>query len=260
MEINPFEKITVSKLDSVTTINHRKGVTADIKNRFAFGVSFCLSGKITYTHNGKKYVSDPNHAIFHPKSQTYNLRCDESGEFLVLNFQCTEDFCHTEFRALKISTLVPYINDYNTLRHLQLIKKSDSQIKSLAVLYSILSRLAAESQGDNLNPFLLKALLHIETNLDNPLLDVSHLAEALGISEIYLRKLFTHTLEVSPKQYLTDLRMSKAKQLLKNSCTPITQIAENCGYLSIYHFSRAFKNATGYSPSKYREQHSQPIL
>lgn len=256
MEINPFEKITVNRLDSVTTIKHTKGTSAKIKNRYAFGVSFCLSGQITYTIDGKKYVSDPNHAIFHPKGQTYDLRCDESGEFIVINFQCAEDFQPTEFHKAKINSLTPYINDYNTLHHLQLIKKSDSRIKSLSVLYSILSQLAAESQEQNINTHLATALNTIENNLQDPQLDIIKIAEISSVSDVYLRKLFNKTFGVSPKQYLTDLRISKAKQLLKNTQLSITEVAERCGYWSIYHFSRAFKTATGHSPTEYRSKQS----
>jgi AraC-like DNA-binding protein len=256
MPNNPFERITVSKTESVSTIKHQRGATVTIENRFAYGVSFCISGKITYTHNGKKYVSDPSHAIFHPKGQSYTFRCDESGEFLVINFQCTEDFNSTEFYSANISSLALYVNDYNTLERLQLLKKSDSRIKSLAVLYSILSRLAAESQNQNINTYLATALITIENNLQDPMLDVTRLAEISGISEVYLRKLFSKTLGVSPKQYLIDLRMSKAKQLLKNTQLPITQISEKCGYQNIYHFSRTFKATTGYSPTEYRSKNS----
>ncbi len=260
MRINPFENITVEDMSSLSTVKRSKGETILVKNRFAHAVSFCLSGKITYTMGGKRYVSDPQHAILLPQGQSYTLHCDESGEFPVINFYATERFCPNEFFTVNLSNPAPYISDYGELQHLALLKKSDSRIRSLSVFYGILSRLAVETQNRDINPFLATALMHIEENLANPEFDISTLSKISNASEVYLRKLFNRTFKVSPKQYLTDLRLAKAKQLLKNSSTSVTKIAEDCGYSSIYHFSRAFKSATGYTPTEYRAQQSKMLL
>ncbi len=260
MAINPFEELTVSKLGSLTTVKRTKGETLFVNHRFAYAVSFCLSGRLTYTHNGKKFVSDPDHAILLPKGQNYMLHCNESGEFPVINFYATDSFCPTEFYTVKLGNLTPYINDYNTLQHLDLLKKSTCRIKSLAVFYSILSRLASETKPYEHNRTLALAVEHIENNISDPQLDIAVLADITHISEVFLRRLFKNELGISPKQYIIQLRLSKAKQLLISSGLPISQVAEDCGYSSIYHFSRAFKASTGYTPSEYRSQQSQLML
>ena len=64
--------------------------------------------------------------------------------------------------------------------------------------------------------------------------------------------MFTQNFGVSPKQYLIDMRIKLAKQLLLEDEKLISDIAESCGFGSVYHFSRTFKQATGMSPTEYR--------
>ena len=69
------------------------------------------------------------------------------------------------------------------------------------------------------------------------------------------KKLFARYLGQSPRQYLLQRRLDIARILLRNPNIPIGKVAENCGFSSIYHFSRAFHTAEGCSPSDYRAAH-----
>ncbi len=258
--MNPFEKVTVSDIGSLTTVLRTKGEVFRVVHRTSYAISFCLSGKITYIHKGKRYVSDPEHAILLPQGQDYELHCNATGHFPVINFNCTDDFCPGEFYSVNISNIEPYLNDYETLQHLAMLRKTDYRVKSLAVLYDIVSRLASEAKPLSFNPILSPAIEYIEANIDKTDLGLTTLAHVSRISEVYLRRLFNREFGISPKQYITRLRVSRAKQLLKNTGTPISQVAEECGYSSVYHFSRAFKASTGYTPSEYRIQQSQLML
>ena len=258
--MNPFEKITIRNIGSLTTVPRTKGEAFHVVCRSSFALSFSLSGRLTYVHNNQKFVSDPGHAILLPQYQTYDLHCNITGEFPVINFYCTEDYIPDEFYTVPISNIEPYLNDYETLQHLAMLRKSDYRIKSLSVLYDMVSRLAGEARPSSCNPALTPAIEYIENNIDNPDLSMSVLSTVSRISEVYLRRLFNREFGVSPKQYITQLRISRAKQLLKNSGTSVGQVAEDCGYSSVYHFSRAFKIATGYTPSEYRNRQSQLML
>lgn len=78
------------------------------------------------------------------------------------------------------------------------------------------------------------------------------IAKRLGISRITLFRQFKSAYGISPKQYLDNIRMKKACQLLKCSRIPIKQIAFDCGYKSIQHFSRIFRSFYELSPRAYR--------
>ena len=80
------------------------------------------------------------------------------------------------------------------------------------------------------------------------------MAKAAGISTVYFRKLFTAAYGISPAAYVQNLRINKAKDMLKSDYGSITDIALSLGYSDIYDFSRVFKRLTGISPAAYAKQ------
>ena len=101
------------------------------------------------------------------------------------------------------------------------------------------------------------ALNYIEQNLDEKLtLDL--LAERVSISKYYLCRLFVKHLDITPRQYIIEQRIDKAKQLLKQKPSmQIVDIALNCGFASHSHFNRQFNRNTGMSPKSYRNSYNQ---
>lgn len=79
-------------------------------------------------------------------------------------------------------------------------------------------------------------------------------AEHIGISPYYLSKLFKEQFSINFIDYITQLRMEKAKDLMKNPDTSLKEICYNVGYKDPNYFSRVFKKTTGFSPSKYRRR------
>ncbi|WP_144162320.1 DNA-3-methyladenine glycosylase 2 family protein [Shewanella algae] len=81
---------------------------------------------------------------------------------------------------------------------------------------------------------------------------VEHLAQRLGISSRYLRKLFVQALGLSPKQYAAFQQLMFAKQLLHQTRLPITQVALAAGYTSIRRFNEVFQSQLQLTPSALR--------
>jgi AraC-like DNA-binding protein len=81
---------------------------------------------------------------------------------------------------------------------------------------------------------------------------VKAMARSLGISASHLRARFRASCGVSLGRHLRRLRLEKACGLLRLSQNRVTEIAETCGFSSIYSFSRAFHTAYGVSPMAYR--------
>ena len=98
---------------------------------------------------------------------------------------------------------------------------------------------------------LRKVLSYIEENLSDPGLSNTKLAERMNISEVYLRKLFRQRQNCTPRQYVLNRRIQKAKEMLVETPDTVTAVAEACGFGSLYHFCRAFKEKTGMSPTEY---------
>ena len=68
-----LEWVTVKELESVYTVSATAGKHIQIENRSTFGLSFCKSGKITYTHGGKNSCLLPDRAVILPMGATYTL-------------------------------------------------------------------------------------------------------------------------------------------------------------------------------------------
>jgi transcriptional regulator GlxA family with amidase domain len=71
---------------------------------------------------------------------------------------------------------------------------------------------------------------------------------------VYFRKRFKEHFGISPQQYVIDIRIQRAKQLLVEGSLSLSLIAESCGVTNQYHFSRLFKERTGLAPSEYRNK------
>lgn len=80
-------------------------------------------------------------------------------------------------------------------------------------------------------------------------------AEAVGLSEAHLRRLFAKHLGIPLGRYLLELRQNRARSLLGSSDESVSRISELCGYASIYAFSRSFHSFNGCTPSEYRRRH-----
>ncbi len=95
---------------------------------------------------------------------------------------------------------------------------------------------------------------YIELNLKNQL-SLPGLAEHFGYTASYINRIFKKEYGLSPLQYLTSLKPTRAKELLrKNPDINIRHVAEAVGYEDARYFSRIFKNETGMTPTAWAEK------
>ncbi len=98
-----------------------------------------------------------------------------------------------------------------------------------------------------------KAVSYIQEHF-NEAIDLEQVAQQAGISSRYLRKYFSEIMGKTCIQYITDLRMEKAKHLLWETNKGILEIAIETGYENAQYFSRVFRKSEGMTPKKYRMQ------
>ncbi len=79
------------------------------------------------------------------------------------------------------------------------------------------------------------------------------LSKRFFISKYYLIHLFKNEYGITIYDYIFDLRINYAKELLRFSSSSIEEISEKCGFYDLPYFSRQFKKAEGISPSAYRD-------
>lgn len=102
-----------------------------------------------------------------------------------------------------------------------------------------------------LDPRLGRAIHSMAHGLADPGV-VQRAAAAANVSGRQLQRLFRAELDTTPLRFATDLRVRRAQTLLVETRLPITTIAFACGYGGVSEFARAFRRATGRSPSETR--------
>lgn len=118
-----------------------------------------------------------------------------------------------------------------------------------------LSRLYCLYDNDNHKDVLklASAIAYIEKNYCENI-TVSELSNIAGYSERQFSRLFNLTFSTTPNLYITNLRIQKARLLLKTTNLSIGEISWGCGFEDQNYFSRTFKKYTGMPPTEYRKK------
>jgi AraC-like DNA-binding protein len=86
-------------------------------------------------------------------------------------------------------------------------------------------------------------------------IEIGTLAELCNTSPRNFTRLFTEAFRRTPHEYLTDTRIAMACSHLLKKDTPISLVAEECGFFTITSFNRAFKERMQVSPREWRKRH-----
>jgi AraC family transcriptional regulator len=99
---------------------------------------------------------------------------------------------------------------------------------------------------------LRRAIEYIDENLRNDL-TLSAMADAVVLSPGHFAHAFREATGVAPHRYVVERRVERAKELLRQSNMPITEIADRIGCSSHSHFSVLFHRITGLTPRQFRD-------
>lgn len=132
-----------------------------------------------------------------------------------------------------------------------------SIIKEVVVLIN--SSKPAKSEVERHRSTLHVDVAHaIETLLQDKIYTkgaIADIAKKQNLSRSQCYKIFTQVYGMSPRQYLTQIKLNQAKQLLLKSELTMEAISTELGFASMSHFSRQFRRWTGVSPNQYRPKH-----
>jgi AraC-like DNA-binding protein len=104
--------------------------------------------------------------------------------------------------------------------------------------------------GKNVSQLTLNVCHYVLRHLSETI-TVEDIAEKLYISRPYLSKKFKQDTGISLTQFILKEKIEEAKTLIKQSDKSISMIASYLGFSSQSHFSRVFKQYTGYTPGEY---------
>jgi len=247
--MNDPNNMVVTNIHAPIIVHSQKGRVFQMKNRQTCGLSLCISGQITYKMNDKTYISTPNTAVLLPKGGSYSLLGNKEGMFPLINFTCTNFSCD-EIMVIPLEQAQSCIKSFETIK--SLFQRGGSFLEIYSAFYDLLGKVFSVTTP---KPMPLDfAIKYIEQKLQDPELSNVTLADKIGISEVYLRKLFLSYCGVTPRQYILEARIVKGKQMLVDTPLTVTTIARECGFSSVYHFCRAFKKRTGITPTQYAAQ------
>ena len=136
--------------------------------------------------------------------------------------------------------------------------KNDSVLESMYELaISIIEEAAVKA---DVCPVVDKIIRQLTLSFNDPLLSMENVLNATGYNKDHIRRIFIKETGMTPKGYLTTLRITQAKKLLKRqkeTHTPINDIGALCGYYDPQYFSRIFKREVGLTPMEYAKKHSR---
>ncbi|WP_312642194.1 response regulator [Hydrogenoanaerobacterium sp.] len=119
-----------------------------------------------------------------------------------------------------------------------------------------INRYFSELRDQNNNDAIaLKIQKYISFNYHNSALSIEEISDEIGMSPAYLCVLFKAQTGKTINGYITDVRVEKAKELLKDGKVKIGEIAKRCGYNDSDYFAKVFKKMVDCSPSEYRKKY-----
>ncbi|WP_120464942.1 AraC family transcriptional regulator [Paenibacillus aceti] len=146
-----------------------------------------------------------------------------------------------------------YRHFHHSLPH----KQWRAQLDFQELLYELLTESGGGDRNDKVQA-IERAKAYIEDNYSEEL-TVNRLADVADFSPKYFADLFKKTYGYSAMEYVTRVRMNKAKQLMLGSDVLLKEVAHLVGYKDEFYFSRKFKKEVGLSPSSYVKERGSKI-
>ena len=183
------------------------------------------------------------------------------------------DLCHIPFILLTAKTdSESMLMSYKTGADIYLAKPFDLDILEARIFNLLKNKnsmkerykkygLNAEIETPELRnadeQFIIRLNDIIGTHLDNTDLDVKFITEEMGMSRATLYGKMKTLIGMGVNDYINKHRIAKASHLLNSTTLPIQEISNMCGFSNQRYFSTVFKQATGFTPSRYREEASE---
>ena len=152
------------------------------------------------------------------------------------------------FFSVNLNTLVELLRDASRPNGIQ-----TAQHLFRILLQELQNQRDDPSRGHS-GPYAAEIRRHIASIREQPgsVGKVRDLANAAALSPDHYSRLFRKMAGCSPRQFIQEVRLERACQLLRETPLSISQIAEEVGYADVFQFSRIFKNRIGQAPSRWR--------
>lgn len=224
---------------------------------------FTLKGQAEFTIGGETRLVGPGEGFLCNTHQAdlhygYPLGADSDYEFVYWCFHGADEMLAELLQWQgPIFTLSTDAVSLTTIQQFA-VKQNITRRKSIAFNES--TRMALYLINDLVQSLVVTSRKHTLVSRCRELIDqdpltrhtVEELAHRLGVTRVYLTRLFRAETGLSPKKYIDKVRMDHAALLLKTTTQSIRELSERLGYDNPGHFIRNFKKIRGLTPGEYR--------
>ncbi|MGZ9583806.1 AraC family transcriptional regulator [Paenibacillus marinisediminis] len=157
-------------------------------------------------------------------------------------------------RALKKNNAILTLPEFDTTfllpNHVETMEEINTPYFKI---FEEISQKLEEKRSTKQEDLIRKIHEIIERDYSDSNLCLNSIAEEFSMSPIYLSRLYKQLTTNALPDIISEMRLNKAKELLKTTDSTIVDIAEKTGFTSSSYFYRIFKNSTGITPSDYRK-------
>ena len=239
-----FENLSF-QIMNVIEFSHRDGEPL-VKERPYAAISYKLNGEGHFRIDGKCLTVKSGEVVFIPADMPYQVEYSCSRTVVIhlldCNYRDAEKITPSDSKAIE-SRFLHLLNVWQENGSINLIK---------SVLFDILAHLEADAAPKKPKSDISSCMEYIRAHFTDPGFTVEALCHGEHASHSTLQRKFKRDLGMTPKQYVTRLRMNKALDLLSEGDRSVRAIAYECGYNDEKYFSKAFKQFYGCSPANFR--------
>lgn len=221
------------------------------------GLVLFTEGEIAYYFQNKTMIATRGSVMLFPANiPYYGSAHTQRVAYCVLDFKTLSDNELSAFgapRIVKPEDFERIYNDFSEVISAWEKKKIDASLRAKTFLYATLAKIIENDQDNAWNRAGSDILAYIAEHYADSEISVLHLCEKFYISESQLRRNILKLTGMTTNEYMTSLRLSRAKKELICTQKSIKQIAYECGFSSAYYFSRCFHQHESISPKEYRQ-------
>ncbi len=129
--------------------------------------------------------------------------------------------------------------------------ESGEYFRSAVILQSLMLAVKDTADKNHRISNLDEIYQYIQNHYAEPL-DLNHLAGVYGTSVSYFSRAFKQFFDVSPMNFVNEVRIRQARVLLETTELKVHEIAERCGFEKLEYFCYVFKKYAGCTPTQYR--------
>ena len=227
-------------------------------------IEILISGAIQFSILGKTHNINPGMVFIHTKNTPHEIKNNGSNTskyFISVEGSRAESILHQIINkhgyVFALKDISEVLHTFKEITTYGVEQDLDSQ--TICNQLSKIALLKLLKKGIQLKELSNKNLLDyqkIKSNLKEKFLDfktVDDIAISHNMTNVKVCKLFKKYDEQTPYQYLTQLKMNYALELLNINNNSIKTIAYNLGFDNPFNFSRSFKNHFGLSPKAYKD-------